>query len=267
MRFFDKMKAGMRVYGTCITSFNPLWPRIWEAVGLDFVFLDTEHIALDRTQVAHLCRQLRASGVVPIVRVAAPSAVLAGQMIDAGAGGVVVPYVESVEEVRQLVGATKYRPIKGQKLARLLRGEESLTPELQAYLQEYNGPRMAIVNIESVPALEELEGLLSVPGLDAVFIGPHDLSVSMGLPEQYDHPEVEQAMRRIVQVARAKGLHVGVHFSASPKLQVQWIAEGVDMILHSSDYALFFQRLQEDITYIRSQNGDGEANAARPETI
>ena len=133
-----------------------------------------------------------------------PIRYLASQAIDAGAVGVVAPYLESVDQIRDLVGAVKYKPLKGEVLDRALKGEEALSEKVQAYVKKANAGNMAIANIESVPAMNKLDELLSVPGLDAVFIGPHDLSVSLGHPEEYDHPVFEEAVKKIIQTAREK---------------------------------------------------------------
>ena len=95
-----------------------------------------------------------------------------------------------------------------------------------------------------------------MPGLDAVFIGPHDLSVSLGIPEQYDHPDFEAAVLKIIQTTRSKGLSVGIHFSQSPERQVHWVKQGVNIIVHSFDVALFGQRLRHDIGSIKKAVGD-----------
>ncbi|GAB2774558.1 aldolase/citrate lyase family protein [Rhabdobacter roseus] len=252
----QKLANGQNVYGTCITSNAPMWPAALRRVGVDFVFLDTEHIPLGRPELATLCQLFRAYGIVPIVRIPSPDPFLACQAIDGGAGGIVAPYLESVEQIRELVGATKYRPLKGEILAKYLSGAEPVPADLQKYLAHYNGDTLCIANIESVPALERLDELLSVAGLDAVFIGPHDLSVSMGLPEQYDHPEFERAVRTIIRTCRQKGLSVGIHFSLEPERQVQWIKEGANIVVHSFDVALFTQRLSHDLSLIRQAVGD-----------
>jgi 4-hydroxy-2-oxoheptanedioate aldolase len=101
-----------------------------------------------------------------------------------------------------------------------------------------------------------LDELLSLQGLDGVFIGPHDLSVSMGIPEAYDHPDFIKAVRQIIQTSRKLGLMVGIHFSETIERQVFWIKEGVNMVVHSSDYALFTQRLNKDLEQVRSNFGD-----------
>lgn len=184
------------------------------------------------------------------------------QAIDAGAKGVVIPYVESAAQVRELIGATKYRPLKGEKLNQYLNHQEKLSDELKRYLDKYNEGHLSIVNIESVSAMERLEDLLSVPGLDAVFIGPHDLSVSMGLPEQYDHPVFIPTVKEIVKKSRQLGLGVGIHFSEAIERQIFWVKEGVNMVIHSSDYALFTQRLDADLSLLRKSPGKDAINGS-----
>ncbi|MGA0555251.1 HpcH/HpaI aldolase family protein [Larkinella sp. VNQ87] len=262
-----KLRNGQNVYGTCVTSTVPMWPIGLQRAGLDFVFLDTEHIPLDRTELARMCQIFRAYSITPIVRIPKPDPFLACQVIDGGAVGVIAPYLESVEQIIDLVGATKYRPLKGERLNRYLSGKEEIPPDLKHYLEVYNAGNICIANIESVPALERLDTMLSVPGLDAVFIGPHDLSVSLGIPEQYDHPEFEAAVRTIIHTTRRKGLSVGIHFSQSPDRQVYWMKEGVNIVVHSFDVALFGQRLRDDIGSIKKAVGDDDESDNSPKLV
>lgn len=254
--FYQKIKNGTPVYGTCVTVCNPQWPALLNKAGLDFVFLDTEHIPLDRSQLAYLCRSYRALGIAPIVRVGTADATLVCQAVDAGAQGVITPYLEKEDQVDALVYALKCRPLKGILLEQYRAKPETMPDALQRYLATYNSGNVAIANIESVPALNNLESLLAVKGLDAVFIGPHDLSVSMGLPEEYDHPDFEKAVAYIIQSCRSNGISVGIHFSLEPDRQVKWAQHGANIIVHSSDMALFGQRLASDMKHIRSTLGD-----------
>jgi 2-keto-3-deoxy-L-rhamnonate aldolase RhmA len=252
----EKLKTGRNVYGTCITSTGPMWPAAIKKSGLDFVFIDTEHIPLGRPELAALCQQFRSLGIAPIVRIPHPDAFLACQAIDGGAAGIVAPYLETPEQILELVGATKFRPLKGKLLDDYLTGKSLMPADLKKYIDGYNAGNICIANIESVPALADLDKLLSVPGLDAVFIGPHDLSVSMGLPEQYDHPEFEKAVAHIIKTTRAKGLSIGIHFSMEAERQIKWMKEGVNMVVHSFDIALFLQKLNADLYKIRKEAGD-----------
>lgn len=251
-----KLQSGQNVYGTCMTSTSPLWPGVAAGCGIDFVFIDTEHIPLDRSALSNLCQHFRALNVTPIVRIPQPDPFLACQAIDGGAIGVVVPYLEKTEQLKIMAGAVKFRPLKGEVLDRVLNNEEVLSVEMESYIHQYNAGNLFIANIESVPAVDRLDELLQVPGLDAIFIGPHDLSVSMGLPEQYDHPEFEKVVKDIIHRSRKKGIHIGIHFSLEPERQIQWIKEGVNIVVHSFDIALFKQKLQSDLQIIRAGAGD-----------
>lgn len=252
----QKLNQGQNIYGTCITSFAPQWPKIVADSKLDFAFLDTEHIPLNRAELSNMCRSYQALGVTPIVRIPGPDPYRASQVIDDGAIGVIVPYMENSKQIKDLVGAVKYRPLKGEKLEEILEGKATLSAEMETYLNKYNFGNFCIANIESIPAVERLDELLSIEGLDGVFIGPHDLSISMGIPEQYDHPDFIQTVKKIVQKARAYTLGVGIHFSQEPQRQIDWMKEGVNIIIHSSDMALFSKQLRHDMDKIRSSAGE-----------
>jgi len=251
-----KLLQGHRVYGTCITTNVPKWPGIVAGAQLDFVFIDTEHIAIDRAELSRMCNQYRALGITPIVRIPKPDPYRASQVLDDGAIGVIAPYLEHVEEIKDLVGATKFRPLKGQKLQEILEGNITPDPILKSYLKNYNHGNLCIANIESMPAVDQLEKLLSVQGLDGVFIGPHDLSINMGIPEQYDHPEFKKTVKLIIEKARAHTLGVGIHFSLEAERQLYWLKEGVSIVIHSSDMALFSQKLKADLEILKSSDGD-----------
>lgn len=252
----DKLKSGQRVYGTCLTSIAPSWPMSLKKARLDFAFIDTEHIAMNRADLSRLCQVLSAYEIPSIVRIPSPDPYLVSQAIDAGATGVIAPYLEKVSEVRELVGAVKYKPIKGAFLKRLINEEETLNAEMQQYVDNFNMGNLCIANIESVAAIDILDQLLSVKGLDGVFIGPHDLSVSLGVPEQYDHPVFEEAVKKIIRTTREKGLAIGIHFSLEPERQIKWVSEGANIVVHSFDIALFTQRLIHDIDIIKKGVGD-----------
>jgi len=250
-----KLRSGQKVYGTCLTAGSPLWLNCVAGSSLDFVFLDTEHTPAGRAELSNTCQRLLALHITPVVRIAKPDPFLACQALDGGARGIVAPYIETASQVREMVGAVKYRPLKGDRLQAVLSGEEKLTKEMRDYLDGYNLGHLFIANIESVPAIRNLDAILSEPGLDGVFIGPHDLSVSLDRPEQYDHPDFTEAVKTIVHKTRAAGKHVGIQFWMEPSLQVQWAREGVDLIIHSNDMSLFRQKLEHDLSVIRAEIG------------
>ena len=246
----ERMMAGDTVFGTLIVSHSPRWPDVVRNCGLDFVFIDTEHIALDRSDLSWMCQTYKALGLPPLVRIPAPDPYAATMVLDGGAAGVVAPYVETVDQVQTLRGAVKCGPIKGRRLDQKLKGD-SLEPATEAYMAKGGASRVLIVNIESVPAIEALDDILTVPDLDGVLIGPHDLSCSLGVPEQYDHPDFLNACKTIFSKARKAGKGAGIHFWGSPDQQVRFLELGANMLVHSADISLFQKHLKAELNAIR----------------
>ena len=161
-------------------------------------------------------------GLIPVVRIPSPDPYRACMALDGGAKGIVAPYIETINEVQQLRGAIKLRPLKGRKLSDYLDGKRELEPEL-----------------------------------DAVLIGPHDLSCNLGVPEQYDHPKFKAAVEDIITRARKACIGAGIHvfYGDSVKHELEWIEKGANLILHSGDIVRFAQIIQYDILMLRDAAG------------
>ncbi|MBL6704989.1 MAG: aldolase [Planctomycetaceae bacterium] len=248
------LHTGRKVFGTLIVSPSPRWPEVVAKCGLDFVFIDTEHIALDRAQLSWMCQTYNALGIPPIVRIPSPDPHTATMVLDGGAAGIISPYVESVQQVEALRGAVKLRPIRGQMQQAMLAGE-TVGPELEHYIRERASKRLLIVNIESTPAIEALDGILQVPDLDGVLIGPHDLSCSLGIPEQYDHPDFLNACETIFNKARKASVGAGIHFWGEVQQQNRLLKLGANMLIHSADISLFQKHLQIELAAIKTAAG------------
>ncbi len=261
MEFLERLRSRQRLYGTAVLSSSPQWPLAVKRTGVDFVFIDTEHTPFDKTTLAGMCVAYRAVGLPPLVRIGSPAPQEARSVLDSGASGILAPYVESPEQVRTLVGAVKLRPLKGERLRAVLQKQDSLGSELEDYLRDWNRENFLMINIESVPAVERLDSILAEPGLDGVIIGPHDLSLSLGLPEHYCDARFEEIVQRIVAAARERGLSVGIHFSQEAEFQIKWAHAGANIIMHSSDMALFEQRLKDDLKAIRYHLGEKDSTA------
>ena len=249
-----RLIAGETLFGTLIVSPSPRWPDVVRGCGLDFVFIDTEHIALDRAELSWMCQTYAALGLPPLVRIPAPDPYAATMVLDGGAAGVIAPYVETVEQVQALRGAVKLRPIKGQKLRQMLEGAK-VEPELKSYMDDGEKNRLLIINIDSVPAIEALDEILAVPDLDAVLIGPHDLSCSLGVPEQWEHPKFLSACETIFRKARAANVGAGIHFWGSMEQQVRFLNLGANLLIHSADITLFQKHLRTELEAIKKAAG------------
>jgi 4-hydroxy-2-oxoheptanedioate aldolase len=245
------LHEGRPVFSSAMISTSPLWPAMVKQAGIDFVFLDTEHTPIDRQTLAWICQSYQALGLPSVVRLPCNDPFEACKALDAGAGGVIGPYVESAEQVLALVGAVKLRPLKGRRLEGALHDRNTLQPELWAYIEQRNADKLLIANIESVPAIENLHEICSVEGLDAVLIGPHDLSCSLGIPEQYDHPRFDEAARNIFRIAREHCVGAGIHFWLSVEREIAWARAGANLIMHSSDFSILSRTLKAEIGELR----------------
>ena len=257
--FRTALRGDQRIYGTLLVSPSPFWPKVIGDCGLDFVFIDTEHIAIGRETLSWMCRTYAALGLPPLVRITDPDPYKVTVAYDDGAAGVVAPYIETPEQVRALVGASKFRPLKGEKLQRALDGEP-LAPEFAAYVSKNTSGNSLVINIESVPAIERLDALLDVEGIDAVLIGPHDLSCSLGVAEQYQHPDFLKAVETIFRKARARGIGAGIHFWGSEDEHVRLLNMGANILIHKADIILFRTHLQAELAAIRARVGDQVAD-------
>ena len=242
------------VLGTCVVSPSTKWPGLIADCGLDFVFIDTEHIALNRETVSWMCRTYTSMGLPPLVRIPTQDPDDATVVLDDGAAGVIIPYVEQPEVVRSMVGASKMRPLKGRRLREALNGED-LDPELRTYIENHNDGHILLTNIESVPAMENLDMILAEKGLDCVLIGPHDLSTSLGVPEQYDHPRFLEACALILGKARAAGIGAGIHHWLPPQKQMQFVEMGANLLIHKADAIFVSEGLGNEVSQLRDLLG------------
>ncbi len=246
------LHGGEIVYGTLIVSPSPFWPKAVKNCGLDFVFIDTEHIALDRERVSWMCRTYAAMGLPPLVRIPDTDPNKATMAFDDGAVGVVAPYVETNEQAQTLRGSAKLRPLKGLRVKETLSGKP-LENDLSAYIGKTTAENLLILNIESLPAINALDSILEVEGLDAVLIGPHDLSTSLSVPEDYKHPRFLNAVETILSKARKKGIGAGIHYWGTIDEQVRFIEMGANLVIHKADVIFMRMGLTAELKELREQ--------------
>ncbi len=238
----EKLHGGETVYGTHVAGWsNALVPRLLATTPLDFAFVCNEHMPVDRAETAALCQQFSGLGISPIVRLSHASAIEAAMAVDGGADGIVAPYVETVDEVRAMVGAVHYRPIKGRQLCEFVAGVRQPNDATRRFLRRFNRHQYVIIGIESVAAYENLEALIGVEGVDGVFMGPHDLSVSLEAPEEWTNPALHHLIEDTIVRCRAANIGVGVHLSTAVfsidqikrliGLGMNWILDGADVTL------------------------------------
>jgi 2-keto-3-deoxy-L-rhamnonate aldolase RhmA len=230
------MRGGTPVWGTMINfARNTRAASLYGQLGFDFAIVDTEHAPNGRSEVADAAAALLAAGVCPVTRVPHTEPHATIMALDAGFHGVLVPYCETAEEVRAVVTAAKLRPLKG--LLHQRARDEGIFPSEAArqYLEKRNANVVVIIGIESVPAVENLERILDVEGVDALFIGPNDLSVSLGIPDDFGNPRFIEAVEHVVSTAQRRGIPAGPHCFDETQL-TRWRGKGARFVMFSSDW-------------------------------
>jgi len=250
------LKNGGKVYGTmlCMCQ-NPRWAGTLAGTGLDYVIIDTEHSAFSRSEVAELCHSFSRAGITPIVRVPIPSSHYVTMALDGGAQGVLVPYCESISQVKEAVAAARYRPLKGVLAEMAIDIGELPSEETKQYLERMNKGNVVMIGIESTPALMNLEEILAVDGIDVIFIGPNDLSISMGIPNQYTHPDFDTAIQRVIRTCDTHNVAVAIHLF-DLQLAAKWVKEGMRFVLHSMDTHTLREGFRHDFNELRSFDKD-----------
>ena len=225
---------GQPVLGSWIQLGHPGVAEIMSKAGFDWLGIDLEHSDIDLATAFALIQVVDLAGCAPLVRLSANDPVQARRVMDAGAWGVIVPAVQSAVEARRAVEAVKYAPegARGVGLGRA----HGYGARFAEYLRESHEGSIVIPMIEHKDAVDRAEEILNVCGVDGAFIGPYDLSASYGVAGQLDHPLVAQAMRQVVDAARAAGKAAGIHVVHPPVTQVaDRLAEGFRLIAYGGD--------------------------------
>ena len=207
--------------------------EIMGEAGYDWVAIDLEHGSISVHQLPDLFRALELGGTLPLVRLAQGQPKDCKQALDAGAGGVIVPMVENAEQLKQVRDACRWPPAgtRGVGFSRA----NLFGKQFSAYSEEAQAP-LLIAQIEHIRAVENLESILRVEGLDAILIGPYDLSASMGLTAQFENHEFMVTMSRILTLAHDVRIPCGVHVVQPDPAELEMrIAEGYRLIAYSID--------------------------------
>ena len=248
------LKAGGRVFGTMLNvTRSPRWVSAFDAAGLDYVVVDTEHAPLGRDDMGDLLHSFSNSGVAPIVRIPIPDSHYVTMAMDAGAQGVLAPYCETAEQAAEVVGAAKWRPLKGDAVARVVASGEHVSDATRAYLEERNRNSIAIIGVESQAGVDNLESILHVPGIDGIFIGPNDMSISLGVPDQYDTEVYRSTVKHVIDTAEAHGVATLVHHQ-TPDLSTYFMEQGARFILHGSERRAMIQGFQAEFGVLREHH-------------
>jgi len=244
--FRAQLEAGKTVTGLILFTGSPMIVELAAAAGTDFVIIDMEHSALDLEPCAHLIRAADAAGITPFVRVPEVDAALIKKLLNMGAAGIVVPHANR-DNCAAALRAVRYAPEGDRGACAIVRSAGYAPGDWGAHVSKANREVMVIPLIEDRETLADLDALVAMPGLDMFFIGPTDLSISLGVPHAtFDEPAMSAALDKVVAAARRHGKHVMTTIGNKPDPEYgRSIAKrGVQAIVLGTDGHLFLDICQ-----------------------
>jgi len=258
----NKLNNGGKVFGTMINFVEGArWASAFSSKALDYVIIDSEHGSYSRGEVARMIAAGQSVGLTVIVRVADPDPTLVAIALDAKADGVLVPYCEDAEVIQRCAWKTYLHPLKGKAFEDVLTSETYPSKKTKEYLHKRNGHKIFVVGIESITAVNNLDNLIAKGPIDGVFVGPNDLSTSMGIPDELENKEYLEALSKIIKISESHNIPVMVH-GFSEERTLKTIELGARFVLHSSDGGMITQSIDREFNAIRDdkvENTETEA--------
>jgi 2-keto-3-deoxy-L-rhamnonate aldolase RhmA len=244
------LRAGQIVSGPIIAETRTIGViKKYKLAGHDFLFLDMEHAMFDWETMVNIVQASLAYGISPIVRATDLSYPLVARALDTGAQGVIIPRVETREQVELAVSYAKYPP-----LGRRGAGGDGRTAfealSVKDAVDFLNDETLVVVQIESQAGVDAIEEIASVPNLDVVLIGPQDLSISLGLHGQFTHPVFVETLRTIVAACRKHGVATGMVERSAAAHQL-WVELGMQFLVTNTDANMLFQAASADVATIK----------------
>jgi len=250
------LKQGRPAFGTWITLCpHPRIVKILSSAGFDFVILEMEHTDFSLPQIGTLAMLARECGLVPIVR---PPGIIKPhdltRPLDSGAQGLLLPAVETAEQMREIIRVTKYYPMGNRPMN--LRGPHTdyIKAEPLQIIQHLNEQTLTVVMIESMKAIDNLDSIVSVEGVDCVMIGPDDLSQDLGVPGQLQHPKLLETYDVIFEVCRRHKVAYGLS-AQSPEMAEAWVAKGATWVPYQNDAAMIYNAVHSAVPKLMKIGG------------
>jgi 2-keto-3-deoxy-L-rhamnonate aldolase RhmA len=236
-RLKQALRQGELCLGSWITLAHPAIAEIMAKAGFSWLAVDLEHSVITIREAEELIRVIELCGVVPLVRLAANDPVQIKRVMDAGAYGVIVPMVNTATQAEQAVASVFYPP-RGRRGVGLARAQ-GYGCNFEGYQEWLQQEAVVIVQVEHIQAVENLQEILAVEGVDGFMVGPYDLSGSLGVPGKWAHPHMVEAMARIREIGGASDKAAGIHVvEPDPGAARQKMAEGYRFIAYSLDIRL-----------------------------
>ncbi len=251
----DKLRRGEPSVGTWLTLADPMSARLMARVGFDWLTVEMEHTPVTFEHAATNFALIAAGGTVPLVRVPWNTGENIKRVLDTGAWGIVVPMVNTRAEAEAVVYAAKYHPIGNRSVGGSLHAANFDT-DPPTYYAAANDQILVVLMIEHVQAIQNIEDICAVPGIDVVFIGPNDLTKSMGKEPVFESPDPDftEALERVLNAAKRHGIAPGIHVADAPAARRR-IDQGFQFVAITSEVGFLLSKAKEALA-ILGQGGD-----------
>ena len=225
--------------------------RLYALGGFDFVFIDTEHSAFSTETVADMVQVARESNIVPIVRVSQAEYTLVARTLDLGAQGIIIPRVNDVQTVRDIVSWMKFPPYGIRGYADTAAQTDHRPVAAREFVDAGTNENLCIIQIERKQAVENVEEMLAVPGVDVACMGCMDLSVDLGIPGELEHPAMVSAINRVLEAGRKNNVAVGI-ISGRFDTVAYWMKAGMRFVSFATETMLLQQMVAATAAKLRA---------------
>ena len=247
-----KVLAGEHVYGMMIRQGrDPGTPAIFAAAGYDFVFIDMEHGNYSMETVADLIRGCKSVGVAPVIRVPHLETHFISRVFDAGAEGIMVPMTSRREQAERIVRYSKFTPLGARGFGNQTGQTDYQVRKTVEFMKEANENTFIVAQIETKEAIENIEEILDVEGIDVGLIGPNDLSISLGVPDLMGSEVMTQAIDRVVKAAKKKKKASGMHIGSIDALK-KWRSKGMTVLAYSTDIGFMYSASKSALDQLKA---------------
>ncbi len=245
------LNEGKVVFGPFMKFTDPAAVEVMGFAGFDFVIIDEEHGPISIESAQNMIRAAESVNITPIIRVGNNDEALILRALDIGAQGVEIPQINSKPDAVRAVKSVKYSPQGERGVCRYVRAANYSSIDKFEYFKSANSETMIIAHIEGVEGINNLDEILSVSGIDVIFIGPYDLSQSLGIPGEVNHPLVTEKMKEVVSKCKENKIAVGT-FADDLETAKSWISLGVQYMAFSVDVGILYEASKNIINRLKN---------------
>jgi len=243
------LEEGKTVSGPFLKFTDPAAVEVMGFAGFDFVIIDEEHGPISMQSAQNMIRAAESVNITPVIRVGSNDEALILRALDIGAQGIEIPQINKKSDAIQAVKSVKYSPQGERGMCRYVRAANYSSMDKFKYFKCANRETMIIPHIEGIEGIKNLDEILSVQGIDVIFIGPYDLSQSLGIPGEVNHPLVIEKMQEVVSKCKEKNVAVGT-FADDIKTAKSWISLGVQYMAFSVDVGILYETSKNIVDHL-----------------